>query len=89
MPNRKVFFAGSVGLVVISAILFWFSFLSENGTLPSPKARNQPSMVAVSDDIPITEPSPAIDYSKILEKYRGKDVDNRDQRVAVSRNKSG
>jgi len=75
MPNRKVFFAGSVGLVVISAILFWFSFLSENGTLPSPKARNQPSMVAVSDDIPITEPSPAIDYSKILEKYRGKDVE--------------
>ena len=75
MPIKKIFFVGLVGFVVVSAVLFWFSFLSENGALPSPKARNQPSMVSVSDDIPITEPSPAIDYSKILEKYKGRDVE--------------
>src|SRR3989344_6156249 len=75
MTVKNIFFVGSVGFVVVSAVLFWFSFLSENGALPSPKARNQPSMVSVSDDIPITEPSPAIDYSKILEKYKGRDVE--------------
>src|SRR3990172_9705946 len=75
MPIKKIFFVGLVGFVVVSAVLFWFFFLREKGTLQSQKARNQPSMVAVSDDIPITEPSPAIDYSKILEKYRGKDVE--------------
>ena len=73
MPNRKVFFAGSVGLVVISAILFWFFFLSENGMLLSPEQlNNHPE--AVLNSTPIIE-SPAIDYSKVLEKYRGKDVE--------------
>ena len=74
MPIKKIFFAVSVCLIVVSAVLFWFSFLSENGASPNRRVQNQPPPMAVSVDALIVK-EPAIDYSKIFEKYKGKDVE--------------
>ena len=73
MPIKKIFFAGLAGLIIISALLFWFSFLSENGVSLRQKAQNHPPE-PVSNSALVAE-LPVIDYSKILEKYKGRDVE--------------
>jgi len=74
MPIKKIFFVASVCLIVASAVLFWFSFLSENGASLSRRVQNQPPPMAVSVDALIVKEL-AIDYSKIFDKYKGKDIE--------------
>jgi len=73
MSRDKLFYIIVVIILIVAGVMFRFSFLSENGMSPSPEQlNNQPE--AVLNNIPIIE-SPAIDYSKIFEKYKGKDAE--------------
>ena len=79
MVGKKIFYIGILGFVVLSVVLFWFSFLNENGVSSrkierkqQPPAQNDISIVASLND-PVE--SALIDYQKVLEKYKGQDVE--------------
>ena len=73
MSRDKLFYIIVVIVLIVTGVIFRFSFLSENGMSLRPKAQNH-SPTPVSNNALIAE-LPVIDYSKILEKYKGRDVE--------------
>ena len=74
MPTKKILYIGAIGSVVLFVVLFWFSFLSDNGAFAPRQIEQKQPPPAIPSDVSIVS-LPARDYLKILEKYKGMDVE--------------
>ena len=74
MSRDKLFYIIVIIVLIVTGVIFRFSFLSDNGAFAPRQIEQKQPPPAIPSDVSIVS-LPARDYLKILEKYKGMDVE--------------